>query len=294
MYLQPSLSYPYRGTATKTTTHFLAEGNFMSIDTTIFIQEPANEYHAKAKHNLSSHQLIEYLKCPYGYKKKFDGLIPDMESQAFLLGSAAHSLILEGRSKYESDYAIGGPINPSTGRPYGNTTKKFLEWQEVQQKPVLTFDQSETIEAIHSAVRMNEYAAALLKTGLPEGVIRAEYCGLPCQIRLDWFNLEYGIVDLKTCDDLTWFESDARRFRYQNQLAFYQCVLDTTIGRLVPVYIIAVEKKEPFRCGVWEVTTETLLMARAENEAAIERLKTAKSSDTWVTGYEDLRMLSII
>ena len=266
----------------------------MTIDTTIFISEPAGEYHAKAKHYLSSHQLIDFVKCPYLYNKKRLGLITGTESQAFLLGSAAHTLILEGRDKYESDYAIGGPINPATGRPYGNTTKKFLEWQEVQQKPVLTFEQSETIEAMLSAVRMNEYAAALLKTGVAEGVIRAEYCGLPCQIRLDWFNPEYGIVDLKTCDDLTWFESDARRFRYQNQVAFYQCVLDAVIERLVPVYIIAVEKKEPFRCGVWEVTAETLLTARAENEAAIERLKAAKSSDTWVTGYEDLRMLSIV
>jgi len=273
---------------------FLTESNFMSIDKTIFIEEPAEIYHGKAKENLSSHQLIDYIRCPHGYKKKFDGLVRDVESQAFLLGSAAHSLILEGRDKYESDYAIGGPINPSTGRPYGNTTKKFLEWQELQQKPVLTFDQSETIEAMHSAVRMNEYAAALLKTGQPEGVVRTEYCGLPCQIRIDWFNPEYGIVDLKTCDDLTWFESDAKRFRYQNQLAFYQCVLDAVIGQLVPVYIIAVEKKEPFRCGVWQVTAETLLMARAENEAAIERLKESKVSDHWPTGYEELRMLTIV
>jgi hypothetical protein len=266
----------------------------MSIDTTIFIHEPANAYHANAKHNLSSHQLIDFIRCPYLYQKKQNGLIPNAESQAFLLGSAAHSLILEGRDKYETEYAIGGPINPTTGRPYGNTTKKFLEWQEQQQKPVLTFEQSETIEAMNSAIRMNEYAATLLQDGLPEGVIRAEYCGLPCQIRLDWFHPEYGIVDLKTCDDLTWFESDAKRFRYQNQMAFYQCVLDSAIERLVPVYIIAVEKKEPFRCGVWQVTAETLLTARAENEAAIVRLKESKAKDQWPTGYEELRMLTIV
>ena len=266
----------------------------MSMDTSIFLNESSEIYHGKAKDYLSSHQLIDFLKCPYLYNKKRLGLIPDLESQSFLLGRAAHSLVLEGRSKYESEFAIGGPINPTTGRPFGNTTKKFLEWQELQQKPVLTFEQSQTIEAMNSAIRMNEYAAALLKTGHPEGVVRAKYCGLPCQIRLDWFNPEYGIIDLKTCDDLTWFESDARRFRYQNQMAFYQCVLDVAIEQLVPVYIIAVEKKEPFRCGVWQVTSETLLMARAENEAAIERLKAAQSSDTWITGYEELRMLSIV
>ena len=266
----------------------------MSIDTSIFIEEPAEIYHAKAKDNLSSHQLIDFIRCPYHYMKKRNGLIQESESQVFLLGRAAHSLVLEGRDKYESEFAIGGPINPTTGRPFGNTTKKFLEWQELQQKPVLTFEQSETVEAMNAAVRMNQYAAELLKTGCAEGVVRTNYCGLPSQIRLDWFNPDYGIIDLKTCDDLTWFESDARRFRYQNQMAFYQCVLDAAIGQLVPVYVIAVEKKEPFRCGVWQVTSETLLMARAENEAAIERLKESKASDHWPTGYEEMRMLSIV
>ena len=188
--------------------------------------EPAHEYHSKAAYYLSSHQLMDFIKCPYLYHKKQIGLIDDSESQAFLLGRAAHSLILEGRSVYEDEFAIGGPINPTTGRPFGNTTKKFLEWQAEQRKPVLTFDQSETVEAMNAAVSTNQYAVELLKSGRAEGVVRTNYCGLPCQIRMDWFNPDYGIIDLKTCDDLTWFESDARRFRYQNQMAFYQCVLD--------------------------------------------------------------------
>jgi hypothetical protein len=61
---------------------------------------------------------------------------------------------------------------------------------------------------------------------------------------------------------------------------------------LVPVYIIAVEKKEPYRCGVWQVNSETLLFARAKIEAAIERFKIAKADDLWITGYEELRILN--
>jgi hypothetical protein len=123
-------------------------------------------------------------------------------------------------------------------------------------------------------------------------------------------NPELGIVDLKTCDDLTWFESDARRFHYHHQLAFYQSVFEAAItkptnGRRVtereangdataccPVYIIAVEKKEPYRCGVWLVNSETLLFARAEIESAIERFKIAQADDHWITGYEELRILN--
>jgi hypothetical protein len=58
------------------------------------------------------------------------------------------------------------------------------------------------------------------------------------------------------------------------------------------VYIIAVEKKEPYRFGVWLVNSETLLLARAEIEAGIERFKIAKAEDQWATGYEELRILN--
>ena len=263
------------------------------IDTSILLEEPAEVYHAKAKEYLSSHQLIEFMQCPFLFQKRRAGLISEREPQAFIIGRAAHTRILEGRDAYESQYAVGGPINPATGKPYGSTTKKFLEWQEEQQKPVLPFEKAELIDAMNCGVRMNKTACELLENGRAEGVIRAEYCDISCQIRIDWTSPEYGIVDLKTCDDLTWFESDARRFHYQHQLAFYQNVLDQAIGRLVPVYIIAVEKKEPYRCGVWQVCSETLLLARSEIEAAINRFKQAETEDQWVTGYEELRTLSL-
>jgi hypothetical protein len=264
------------------------------IDLNVFETEPSEIYHGKSKDYLSSHQLIEFMQCPYLYQKRRAGLLEEKESSSFLIGRAAHCRILEGVETYESQFAVGGPINPTTGKPFGNTTKKFLEWQEAQQKPVIPFDKANLITAMNSGVRMNSYANELLANGKAEGVIRTKYCGIPCQIRIDWMNPELGIVDLKTCDDLTWFESDARRFHYHHQLAFYQNVLDQKIGQLVPVYIIAVEKKEPYRCGVWLVNSETLLFARAEIEAAIERFKIAKTDDQWDTGYEELRILNFV
>ena len=98
------------------------------IDLNILKDEPAEVYHARAKENLSSHQLNEFMQCPFLYQKRRAGLIDEKEPTAFLIGRAAHTRILEGIEAYESQYAVGGPINPSTGRPYGSTTKKFLEW----------------------------------------------------------------------------------------------------------------------------------------------------------------------
>ncbi len=179
---------------------------------------------------------------------------------------------------------------------------------EVQQKPVLPFDKAELISSMNSGVRMNKYACELLAQGKAEGVVRTKYRDFECQIRIDWTNPALGIVDLKTCDDLVWFESDARRYGYHQQLAFYQAVLEAAINERsnaeritettsirpnaeLPVYIIAVEKKEPYRCGVWQLPEETLLQARAENEAAMERLREANRDDHFVTGYEELRYL---
>ena len=263
------------------------------IPTDIFIREPAEEYHAKAKDHLSSHQLLDFMKCPYLLQKKWMGSIDEKESNAYLIGRAAHVRILEGRDEYEHQFALGGPINPTTGKPYGSLTKKFAEWKAEQGKPVLTVEQMDLIEQMAQGVAINDHAVDLIYYGIAEGVIRTHYCGISCQIRMDWLNPNRGIVDFKTCDDLTWFEADARRYRYPNQMAFYQSVLKEVIGDFVPVYLVAIEKKEPFRCGVWRVSDECLAMARQDNEAAIERLKSCRNKDIWPTGYEEIRVLDV-
>ena len=272
----------------------MEENAEVDIDLNVLETEPAEEYHGKAKHFLSSHQLLDFMKCPWLYHKKSTGLIPSAESESFLLGRAAHVRILEGRDVYQAEFALGGPINPKTGKPFGAGTKAFTEWAEQQGKPVLTQEQVDLIEQLAAGVAMNSEAVDLLLYGRSEGVVRAEYCGVPCQIRIDWLHPHCGIVDFKTCDDLTWFEADARRFGYHRQMAFYRAVLAQVLGgQLVPVHLLAVEKKEPFRCGVWRISEDTLAIAQRENEAAIRRLIDCRKEEQWPTGYEGIRMLDI-
>jgi hypothetical protein len=267
----------------------------ISIDLDILEVEPAGEYHARADRYLSSHQLADFIRCPWLHHKKVLGLIEDKDSPAYLLGRAAHTRILEGRDAYETQFALGGPINPKTGKPFGSRTKTFARWAEEQGKPVLSHNQVDLIEVMASGVAMNDEAVDLLLYGRAEGVVRTEYCGTPCQIRIDWLHPHRGIVDFKTCDDLTWFEADARRYGYHRQMAFYHAVLtQVTEDQMVPVHLIAVEKKEPFRCGVWRVSDDTLAIAQRENEAAIRRLLACRERDEWPTGYEEIRVLDVV
>jgi len=258
------------------------------------IREPADAYQAKAAEHLTSHRLADFRKCPVLYRRKQLGLIKDEDRPAYRLGRAAHVLILEGRDRFEARYAVGGPINQKTGQPYGPRTKAYAEWAASLDKEVLTDDEATLCARMNAGVGANEIASDLLAEGIPEGVVRTEHCGISCQARIDWINPQRGIIDLKTCDDLTYLESDARRYGYAYQLAFYRALLAKACGDRLPVYLVAVEKKEPFRCGVWRMGEDVLALAQKENEEAIERLKRCREADTWPTLYEDLRVFDYL
>lgn len=265
-----------------------------SLSLPFLVHESADEYHAHARHHLSSHQLADFRKCPQLYYRKKTQPPTRDESPAYLVGRAAHVLILEGFQRFREDFAVGGPINPRTGQPFGPATKAWSEWAESIGKPALSESQFEIVERMNESVLTHTAAVELLEQGIAEGVVRAEYCGLPCQIRMDWFEPVQGIVDLKTCDDLTWFEADSRRYGYAHQLAFYRAVLSKALGIYVPVHLIAVEKKEPFRCGVWRLSDEVLNLAQKDNELAIDRLHACMANDVWPTGYEEPRIFDFL
>lgn len=251
--------------------------------------EPEAVYAARRKDCLSSHALTEFRRNPLLYRKKQLGLIREEERAAFVVGRAAHCRTLEGADEFRRRFAIGGPINPKTGKPFGQDTKAYAEWAATIGKPAISQDTADLCEQLAEAVSNHAEAAALLAEGQAEGVVRAEYGGLASQIRIDWTHPERGIVDLKTIDDLDWFEVQARSFGYAHQLSFYRAILAAVAGRKAEVQVIAVEKKEPFRVGVWRFSDQVLDAAARENLAAIERLKICRAQDRWPTGYEAVR-----
>ena len=215
---------------------------------------PADEYHQDARDGrfLSSHLLADFISCPELYHRKLTGRIREADSPAYAIGRATHCLILEGPGAFAARYLVSnGPVNPRTGSPYGRQTAAFREWVEAQDKEIIDEEDYGFICKLQASVSRHAGAAVLLGEGLAEGTVRAQYCGMPCQIRMDWFSPSSGIVDLKTCSDLRFFEHDFVALGYTRQMAFYQAVLKAATGEDAPVHVIAVEKKEPYRCGVW-------------------------------------------
>ena len=98
------------------------------------IIEPATEYHAKRNEYLSSHMLADFRKCPELFHKKETGLIENEDRPAYVIGRAAHCLILEGGEEFHSQYTVGEPINEKTGKPYGKSTLAYQDWLAAQDK----------------------------------------------------------------------------------------------------------------------------------------------------------------
>jgi hypothetical protein len=279
----------------------------------ILIDEPFAVYLANREQYLTSHQLMDFIRCPRLYFLKKTGALtadPNKTSSELVLGSAAHKLILEGRQEFDKYYAVGAPFNERTGKEYGRDTQAFAKWVEEQRinkgtaVEFITTEQWYIVSSMADAVAKHEEAQKLLHHGVAERVLHSAFDGVPVQSRLDWFT-EIGdvpvIVDLKTCNDLDSFEYDARKFMYGIQFAFYQQILVSSIldeydleaVTLPKVFAIAVEKKEPFRCGVFEVSDFTLGYFQTKLTNAIESLQECQRTGAYPTLYESLRTLNI-
>lgn len=260
-------------------------------DMSFLIRETDEVYHVRAKDCLTSHALNDFRRDPFLFHKKVSGLIDEEDRPAFSVGRAAHTLVLEGRETYQQRYAFGGPVNPKTGEVYGRYTKAYEQWLAEQGKPAVPPDDAQLIENLNDSVRNHPLAMELLSEGVAEGVVRTSYMGMPCQARLDWLNPQRGVIDFKTTDTISYLEGSARIYGYIHQLAFYRSLVFQATGKVAPAFIIGVEKREPYRAGVWTLGADVLGAAQKENEQAMERLAECRALDQWPTGYETLRTI---
>ena len=231
--------------------------------------EPNEAYHDRSRSGefLSSHKLALFRQDPTLYAASMAGAMREPEREAFTVGSATHTLILEGREAFGREYIVGGPVNEKTGKTYGRDTAKFAAWiaENAKGRPVLGDGEYELIQAMEAAVQSHTIARGMVnRPGIVEHVCRATVMGVPCQARPDkvWVDADgvLHILDLKTCADLDKFKWNVRDYGYAEQLAFYSWVLRMAVDSGAPLdeitryelHIIAVEKQAPYRVGVFE------------------------------------------
>lgn len=242
---------------------------------------------------LTSRLLRDFRKCPALFHRKQSGLLPQSEPKAYLVENATRCLILQGREEFDKRYLIGGdrPINPRTGAPFGTETKAYKEWRETVEQDILTEEEGLLVINMAAAVAMHDEAVKLLhKDGEAFKRVDSHLYEIPATAVIHWLSCDDEIVEVCIINDLDRFEEQAKDGNYAHRLEFQERLLfgsNNGGGCLC----IAVERKEPYRVGVWDVSVHTLADAYGDNRDAAESIKDCDHSGNWPTRYESLRTL---
>ncbi len=223
----------------------------------IIYNEPEGVYNAHRADHITVSAMCDYNDCARTYKAVKDGEIVKDKSSVFGFGSSFHSMVLQ-LEVFRRDYRISGPLNPNTNKPYGPESKKYKDhvsdWAKYKNITCVHPDDYKIIKAMDKALKGHKLISSLLsQESQAEVTIRGTINDVKVQSRLDW--LSVGILaDLKSCADIDKFKSDCWKFKYFFKMGFYQNMARWAGLEIDTVCLIAVEKKQPYRCGLFEIS----------------------------------------
>lgn len=213
-------------------------------------------------------------------------LAPRYESSVFDLGTAIHSLVLEGLDVFRERH----PVRPSEWKDW--RTKDAQAWRAEQQaegRIVLDRSDAATVKRVAAGIRENASACALLERSIGMREVsyfwQDEEFDVPCRCRFDALAIDGGqyiAVDLKSTQSAhpAEFGRSAVNFGYDLQAAHYSAGFEAVEGdQLLGWTIIAVEKAEPYGVAVYELGEEWIARGRESRREGLQRF-----SDWWHAG----------
>jgi hypothetical protein len=258
-----------------------------------------SDYH---KIDAVSNSMLSLLKrSPWTFYKTYVTTDPaeKMESEetdAMRLGSAVHMLALEPE-KFGAEYLVlDGPINPTTGKPYGRDTKKFEAWlMETASledgRTILIREEFAEGLAIAKSFQSHPEIAAIMASRA-EKFFEFESLGhaildsgtIPLKCKLDFVCPELKvIVDLKSSQDPSEYEWSwsAGKFGYHRQAAFYIDMMEVLYGERFDFLFGAVRSKPPYDSHVYRLGEKSINKGREEYMRLIEQYAERQRSGDW-------------
>ncbi len=266
----------------------------------IYLHIPPSEYRAWDALNKSSLDVLQE-QSPLHYQYRLTH--PEPATPALSLGSAFHTLALEGEEQYEKDFVFGGPINSKTGRCYGVDTQAFAQWAASLPpgKQFLTTDTSVLVREMVHAILSDDTAGPFVLDKFNGSANEAslvwqdEATGLMCKARADMIRPGWeSIGDLKTTEDASprGFSQSIGTYGYHRQAAWYldgaaavyKATGDERLKSLSHFPFVCVEKKPPFAVAVYVIKPADVEIGRCQNRRLIDLVKACRESGKW-PGY---------
>lgn len=259
---------------------------------------------------LNFHTLWDFQKDPKLFAAGYFAV--KETTDAMRQGTQFHELVLEGDEVFNANNALWTPpVNEKTGKPYGAGTKNYAdaraEWESANPgKTGYTPEEWDQYARMRDAIINHPTAGGYLFPDEAETAselkFKGEYApGWAAKGSIDRYDAELGIIDLKTCaeierfDGYRTFEKTCIYSGYLEQLAFYQIMFFELVDprpigerEYIPVTIIGIEKKEPYRCAVCQPDPETAAAARMKITALLEQYAQAVTAQKFESRYDEI------
>lgn len=206
-------------------------------------------------------------------------------SDAFTLGTAAHSLILEDDT---SGIEIVFADNWLT-----KAAKEAKAAALAAGKQPLLSKEVTQIEAMRYAVMNHPQARDLFTGHQAEQSVFWEEDGLALKCRPDAWKPGL-LIDLKTTRDANpnEFGKTAHEFGYHQSAAHYIDGVKAATGEELPFHFVLVEKTEPYLVSVVELDVEAVNIGRQLNDRAKRIYRECVESGNW-PGYPAAELISL-
>lgn len=219
-------------------------------DLTCVEDMPNDVYHSLP--SLSASQIKQLLVNPYAFVNK----IKMAQTDSMNLGSAVHTLTLEPH-KFDSEFAVIPKCDLRTTA--GKAIKQEFEMLH-KGKILITQEQYETAQKASQSI-LKSPIGNFLTGGKAEASYFTNINGIDVRVRPDYFREDMGVVfDIKTTQDASpdGFVKAVANYGYYIQNAFYLKVLQELNLNAKRFVFVAVETKEPFMVGLYELSPEAI------------------------------------
>lgn len=195
-------------------------------------------------------------------------------NKAFVIGDYLHTSILEP-NKMDRFHVIDETKRPNT--TVGMTGKDNKVWlRSIQaqygESNVISYKDAELCRSMSNAILSKVECLELLEGAKCEQIFTSYVNGVDtkCMVDIDRRHINGSVWDIKTTQDssLSEFKKSFWKYNYFRQAAFYMKMTGaTSFG------FIVVEKKFPFKVGVYTVTERSLDRGTDSYERLIEKYK---------------------
>lgn len=248
----------------------------------IIFDMPAHDYHSLPRASKSG--LDKIARSPAHYKCK-DFKEP---SKAMRIGTALHSLVLEG---------VAPMVMPDfSGK--GSVAQRD-EWKQAHAGSlIVSEDEAVDVHAMAASIALHPIAGPAFRRFDGRAEVSALWTcpetGIECKSRFDWL-LPSAIVDLKTTADASQdaFARSVASYRYHVQDAFYSQAAALNGLPVEHFLFVTVETAPPYAVAIYQLDDEARDIGRRLYLRDLRRLKECRERNEWPAYPADIQTLSL-